>query len=50
MAIMSMEIYESMAKQLAMYQDLELSGKQAEEGQVKDARKSLAEMRAKYGI
>lgn len=50
MAIMSMEVYESMVKQFAMYQDLELSGKQAEEGQVKDACSSLAEMRAKYGL
>ena len=50
MAIMSMEIYESMAKQLAMYQDLELSGKQVEEGKMRDARKSLAEMRTKYGL
>ena len=47
---MSMEIYESMAQQLAMYQELELSGRQAEEGQVRGAGKSLAEMRAKYGI
>lgn len=50
MAIMSMEIYESMVRQLAMYQDIELSERQAEEGQVKDARRSLAEMRTKYGL
>ncbi|MCI8659606.1 MAG: type II toxin-antitoxin system Phd/YefM family antitoxin [Lachnospiraceae bacterium] len=50
MAIMSMEIYENMIRQLVMYQDLELSAGQAEERQVRDARKSLAEMRAKYGI
>lgn len=50
MAIMSMEIYESMVQQLAMYQELELSGRQAEEGQVREARTSLAEMRTKYGI
>ncbi|MCI8270565.1 MAG: type II toxin-antitoxin system Phd/YefM family antitoxin [Lachnospiraceae bacterium] len=50
MAIMSMEIYESMMKQLAMYQDLELSEKQVEEGKMRDARKSLAEMRTKYGL
>lgn len=47
---MSMEIYENMIRQLVMYQDLELSAGQAEERQVRDARKSLAEMRAKYGI
>ena len=37
-------------KQLAMYQDLELSEKQVEEGKMRDARKSLAEMRTKYGL
>ena len=50
MVIMSMEIYESMMNQLAMYQNLELSERQVEEGKMKDARKSLAEMRTKYGL
>ena len=41
MVIMSMEIYESTMRQIAMYRDIEISEKQIEEGQVKDARKHL---------
>ena len=50
MVIMSMEIYESMMNPFEMYQNLELSERQVEEGKMKDARKSLAEMRTKYGL
>ena len=50
MVIMSMEIYESAMKQLAMYRDIEISEKQIETGQVKDARRALRETRAKYGL
>ena len=50
MVIMSMEIYESTMKQLAMYRDIEISEKQIEAGQVKDARTALKEVRAKYGL
>jgi len=50
MVIMSMEIYESAMKQLAMYRDIEISEKQIEAGQVKDARTALRETRAKYGL
>ena len=50
MVIMSMEIYESTMKQLTMYRDIEISEKQIEVGQVKDARTALKEMRAKYGL
>jgi hypothetical protein len=50
MVIMSMEIYESTMRQIAMYRDIELSEKQIEEGQVKDARTALRETRAKYGL
>lgn len=50
MVIMSMETYESTMRQIAMYRDIEISEKQIEEGQVKDARTALREMRAKYGI
>ena len=46
----SMENYESTMKQLAMYRDIEISERQIETGQVKDARKALGEMRAKYGL
>ena len=37
MVIMSMENYESTMKQLAMYRDIEISERQIETGQVKDA-------------
>ena len=50
MVIMSMENYESTMKQLAMYRDIEISERQIETEQVKDARKALGEMRAKYGL
>ena len=47
---MSMEIYEDTMRRLSMYQDIEISEKQIENGQVKDAKTALVEMRAKYGI
>ena len=50
MVIMSMEIYESTMKQIAMYRDIEISEKQIETRQVKDARTALRETRAKYGL
>lgn len=50
MVIMSMENYEAAMRQLAMYRDIEISEKQIENGQTKDARSALKEMRAKYGL
>ena len=50
MVIMSMEIYESTMRQIAMYRDIEISEKQIEAGLVNDARKALKETRAKYGL
>ncbi len=50
MVIMSMEIYESTMRQFSMYRNIEVSEKQIEKGQVKDARTALAGMRAKYGL
>ena len=50
MVIMSMEIYESTMKQIAMYRDIEISEEQIETGQVKNARTALRETRAKYGL
>ena len=50
MVIMSMETYEKRMNQLSMYRDIEISESQIEEGEVKDARTSLADMRAKYGL
>lgn len=50
MVIMSMEIYESAMRQISMHHDIEISEKQIENGQIKDARAALAGMRAKYGL
>ena len=50
MVIMSMDTYEETMKQLSMYRDIEISEKQIEQGQVKDARAALGEMRTKYGL
>lgn len=50
MVIMSMEIYESTMQRLHMYKDLEISEKQIQTGQVKDAGTALQGLRAKYGI
>ena len=47
---MDMEIYEATMKQIAMYRDIEISEKQIEAGQIKDARTALREKRAKYGL
>ena len=48
MVIMSMEIYESTMRQIAMYRDIEISEKQIETGQVKDARTAHRETRKSY--
>ena len=50
MVIMSMENYEAVMRLLAIYRDIEISEKQIENGQTKDARSALKEMRAKYGL
>ena len=50
MVIMSMEIYESTMRQIAMYKDIEISEKQVEAGKVRDARIALSETRLKYGL
>ena len=50
MVIMSMESYESTMKQLTLYKDIEISERQRELGQVKDARAALGETRKKYGL
>ncbi len=50
MVIMSMEIYEDTMRRLSMYQDVEISERQIENGQIKDAKIALAGMRAKYGV
>ena len=50
MVIMSMEIYEQTMKQLNIYTELELSEKQIQEGNIKDARTSLSSMRERYRL
>ena len=50
MVIMSMECYESTMKQLTLYRDIEISERQIELGQIKDARAALEETRKKYGL
>ena len=50
MVIMSMEIYESAMRRFSVYRDVELSEQQLENGQVRDARTALADMRTKYGL
>ena len=50
MVIMSMESYESTMKQLTLYKDIEISERQIELGQVKDARAALGETKKKYGL
>lgn len=50
MVIMSMEIYESTLRQFSMHRDIELSEKQIESGQIKDAKAALKGMRTKYGL
>ena len=50
MVIMSMENYENMMRRFSMYQNIEISEKQIEEGLIKDAKKSLSEVRVKYGL
>ena len=46
MAIMSMEIYEDTMRRLAMYQDIEISERQIENGQIKDAKTALESRKA----
>ena len=50
MVIMSMESYEASMRRLNMYRDIEISEQQIEEGHVKEAKSSLRETRAKYGL
>ena len=50
MVIMSIERYERAMRQLSMYQSIEISEKQLENAQVKDAKAALSEMRDKYGL
>lgn len=50
MVIMSMEAYEETMKKLDIYRNIEISEEQVKNGRVKDAKKSLENMRAKYDL
>lgn len=50
MVIMSMENYENVMRQLAVYGDIDISEKQLKNGQIKDTKSALADTRMKYGI
>lgn len=50
MVIMSMSVYEKMARRLEIYRELELSEKDIKEGRVYDAEESLEELRRKYDL
>lgn len=50
MVIMSMQAFENNMLKGQIYQQLELSEKQVEEGRTKDAVKSLQAVREKYGL
>lgn len=50
MVIMSMENFEYTMQKLNMYENIELSEKQIEEGKVKNAEKALTSLRNRYGL
>ena len=50
MVIMSMEAYEETMKKLDIYRNIEISEEQVKNGQVKDAKKSLENLRVKYKL
>ena len=50
MVLMSMELYENTRKKWEEYGGIELSEKQIKQGNTKDARKSLANVKEKYGL
>lgn len=50
MVIMSMEAYEETMKKLDIYRNIEISEEQVKNGHVKDAKKSLENLRVKYEL
>lgn len=50
MVIMSMEAYEEAMKKIDIYRNIEISEEQVKNDQVKDAKKSLENMRAKFEL
>ena len=50
MVIMSMENFERTMDRIKMYEDIEKSEQQIQEGKVKDAKNSLSSMRKRYDL
>lgn len=50
MVLMSMEMYEMKLKNAEIYRSIDISEQQIKEGKVKDARKSLMDIRNKYDL
>lgn len=50
MVLMSMETFDKNMRLASLYQELDISEKQIEEGRVKDAAKHLASLKEKYGL
>ncbi|MBR2949440.1 MAG: type II toxin-antitoxin system Phd/YefM family antitoxin [Lachnospiraceae bacterium] len=50
MVIMSMENFERTMDRIKMYEDIERSEQQIQEGKVKEAKNSLSSMRKRYGL
>lgn len=50
MVIMSMDIFESIMKQMNILRELEISENQIREGRTKDARSSLTALRERYEL
>lgn len=50
LVLMSMAVYEQMAKKLELYQQLSISEQQIVEGKVNDAQEHLAQIKEKYGL
>ena len=50
MVLMSLETYQKLTHNNDMYRDLKISRKQIQDGQVKDAREALSDVRGKYGL
>ena len=50
MVLMSMEMYEDSLRKSDIYRSVEISERQIKDGQVKDAREALNNIRSKYGL
>ena len=50
MVIMSMDVYEKTMFMQELYNKLQLAEKQIEDGEVKEAKTALSDLRKKYGL